>query len=813
MLKHDLRTALRHLWRYKGYTFINVFGLAIGLACSVLLAQHVATELRYDTFHTNADRIYRVTQHVQNENTDDHNASVQYLVGPFLKEDYPEIQAMTRLWRDFSPLTSAELPNVRHGNEVIQEPRFFYADSAFFDVFSFELLAGDPNRVLRRPNEVLLTEQTAKRYFGDADPIGQTITIADTNADLEVIGLVADPPPHSHIQFDFLASITTLENGWMNAFQEPVPKGSLWTWNNTWTYVLLPKSHDPSSLEAKLGSFVERRLPERFHTSQSFRLQPLSAIHLTSDLDAEMKPGGNRTMVYVFSGIALFILLIALINFMNLATARALRRAREVGIRKVLGAHRRQLTRQFLGEALLMSGAAGIISLLLLFLFIPTFNTLINAHLTWYNFFEPTTLLLFCSSVVGIGILAGLYPALLLSAFKPVEVLHNQLVRSGRTAWIRQSLVVAQFSISILLFIATGVVYTQVDYLVNKELGFEADQIVVVNVNALGRSGTYQTYVNQLLQHERIVAATSTESIPGRFVYNYYLRPEGFALDQVQAIPYLWTDAYFPKVFGLTFLEGQEASQNVRGIAYVLNEAAVQALGWADDALGKQIFREQNGKTQWQGTVTGIVKDFHFRPLHSPIEPLILGVAPTSPDRRFSWGYSLLRVQPGNLQETIAYIHEQWQAVAPDWPFDYFFLDDNLAQLYEAEQNIQRLLTTFAGLALLIACLGLFGLAAFMAEQRTKEIGIRKVLGASTLALILLLTRTFSGLVVLAFIIASPLAYVIMNRWLDTFAYRMDMPISLFILAGLAALLLAWLTVSVQALKAARTNPVDTLQT
>lgn len=812
MIKHYLQTAFRHLWRYKGYTFINVFGLAVGLACSLLLAQYVATELKYDTFHTNADRIYRVTQHVQNETSEDHNASAQYLVGPYLEQDYPEIQAMTRLWRDFSPLTSAELPNVRHGEDVIREPRFFYADSAFFDVFSFELLQGDPKRVLRRPYEVLLTEETAKRYFGTTNPIGQTITIADTNTDLEVVGLVANPPVHSHIQFDFLASVVTLEHRWMASFQEPVPKGSLWTWNNSWTYVLLPENHDASALEAKMAGFVERRLPERFHTSQSFRLQPLPSIHLTSGLDAEIEPGGSRTMVYVFSGIALFILLIAIINFMNLATARALRRGREVGIRKVLGAQRGQLMRQFLGEAVLMSSAAGLLSVFLLFLFIPTFNMLLNAEITWAAFFAPSALLLFFGSVLGIGALAGLYPALLLSAFAPVEVLHNQLVSSGRTAWLRQTLVVAQFAISILLFIATGIVYTQVDYLVNKELGFEADQIVVVNVNALGRGTTYQTYVNQLLQHERIVAATSTESIPGRFVYNYYLRPEGFAADQVQAIPYMWTDAYFPEVFGLTFLEGQEASQNFKGLAYVINEAAVEALGWTDEALGKQIFREQNGRTQWQGTVTGIVEDFHFRPLHSPIEPLILGIAPTNPDRRFSWGYSLLRIQPGNLQETIGYIQEQWQAIAPDWPFDYFFLDDNLAQLYEAEQNMQRLLTTFAGLALLIACLGLFGLAAFMAEQRTKEIGIRKVLGASTPALVLLLTRTFSGLVVVAFILASPLAYLIMDRWLSTFAYRMNMPVWLFLLAGVAALALAWLTVSVQALKAARANPVDTLQ-
>lgn len=812
MLSHYLRTAVRHLRRDKGYTFINMVGLAVGLACSLLLAQYVYSEWTYDAFHTHADRIYRVNQHVQSEMNEDRNASVPYLVGPFMDEDFPEIQAMTRLWRDFSPLTRAELPNVRHGTDVIREPRFFYADSAFFEVFSFTLLQGDPERVLRRPYEVLLTEQTAERYFGDANPVGQTITIADSNTDLEVIGIVANPPAASHIQFDFLASVVTLEQRWMEQFQEPVPKGSLWTWNNTWTYVLLPENTLPSMLETKLDAFVERRLPERFHASQSFHLQPLSTIHLTSGLDAEIEPGGSRTTVYVFSGIALFILLIALINFVNLATARALRRARDVGIRKVLGAQRHQLLRQFLAEALLTTGAAGVGSLLLLYILIPPFNSLMDAHITWAAFFAPTTLLLITGGLLAIGLLVGLYPAILLATFAPVDVLQHQLLRSRRTAWLRQGLVIAQFTISIVLFIATGIVYSQVDYLVNKDLGFEAEQIVVVDVNALGRGSTYQTYVNQLLQHESIVAATSTESIPGRFVYNYYLRPEGVPANQVQAIPYLWTDAYFPEVFDLTFVEGQEASANVRGLAYVLNEAAVRALGWADDALGKRIYREQNGQVQWQGTVTGIVEDFHFRPLHSPIEPLILGIAPTQPDRRFSWGYSLLRIQPGNLQGTIAYMREQWQAVAPDWPFDYFFLDDNLAALYEAEQNMQRLLTLFAGLALLIACLGLFGLAAFMAEQRLREISIRKVLGASLPSLLLLLTRSFSGLVVIAFVLATPIAYVLMDRWLDGFAYRMALNASLFLWAGLAALLLAWLTVSVQALKVARTNPIETLQ-
>jgi putative ABC transport system permease protein len=428
-------------------------------------------------------------------------------------------------------------------------------------------------------------------------------------------------------------------------------------------------------------------------------------------------------------------------------------------VRKVVGAGRQQLIRQFLLEALLMSGAAAGLALALVWLALPAFGNMVQSPLSVVLLGEPAFVLAFVAGVVLVGLLAGLYPAVVLSGFKPISVLKGAgLTGNARGHWLRKGLVVVQFSISIMLFIGTGILYSQVDYLLNKDLGFDKEQLVVVDVSAFGRTGKYQTFVDALVGRGDIIEVTTTESIPGRFVYDYYLRPEDMPEEETVSLPYLWTDRHFADVFGLTFLRGEEESKSFQGIAYVLNETAVRQLGWEDDPIGKEIYREQQGRRMWQGTVTGVVEDFHFRSLHQPIQPLILAVIPATDERRASYGYATFRIKPDRIPETIAAMEEQWKALAPEWDFTYHFLDENLAQLYQSEADLRRLITNFALLALLIACLGLFGLSSYTVAQRTKEIGVRKVLGASSPGIALVVSRECTLLSAGSCGVAAPLA-------------------------------------------------------
>lgn len=819
MLKNYLLLARRNLLQHKGYAAINLFGLGLGLACVLVILLYVQAEWGYDGFHEKGDRIYRVTKTATTQTTETQSASVQLPIGQLLADDFPEIEQRIRLWRDFAPFYNGEMPVVRVGANQYREERFYYADSGFFDVFDFAWVRGDRATALRRPMEVLLTETTARKYFGDADPLGQRLTIVDTGTDFTIVGIVADPPPNSHFKFDFLASFVSLEQGWQANFGMPTIPSSLWTWSNTWVYLLLREGADPGALAAEMEAFVQRHLPENMQRSQAYALQPLSEIHLGPTRNAEFEPGGSQAQVLVFAAIAVFILLIAGINFTNLATAQSLGRAREVGVRKAVGAHRGQLIGQFLGEALLLALGAGVLALAVASLMLPGFNTVMGAQLSLGALASPGWGLGALALVLGVGVLAGAYPAFVLAAFRPAAVLRTGQATGGRRGTaLRKALVVVQFVVSIALFVAVGVIYRQVDYLLTKDLGYDASEIVMVKTEALGMGPRYETFLDQMLQHTTIEAATTTESILGRFVYDYYLRPEGMPEDETLSIPFLWTDRNFFEVFGLEFFAGWEATLNHAGLAYVLNEAAVRKLGW-DDPLGKRIYREQNGRVVWVGTVTGLVEDFHFRPLHAPIEPLIIAVRPPlnvpslGENLRSNMGYALFRIRPDDLPTTLQNMEVTWHAATPDErPFEVVFLEENLRAQYQAEQNLQRLVTYFALLAALIAGLGLFGLTAFAAGRRVREIGIRKVLGASAGHIVLLLSKEFFVLVAAACLLAMPLAYLALSAWLAHFPYHAPIAGDLFVWAGLGAFLLAALPLSYHALKAAHANPVHSLR-
>jgi len=782
MIKNYLKIALRNLARHKGYSFINIAGLAIGMACCILILLWVQDEVSYDRFHENGRNIYRV---LQNINFADHSttwAINQGPLGPSLEQDYPEIVNTTRYTR--------RRLRFNYGEKTFDEVAAM-ADGSIFEMFTFPLLRGDPATALSDPFSIVLTEEMAEKYFGDEDPLGKVLK-ADNTWDFLVTGILKEVPHNSHIRFDFVIPFV-----FGRELNYTVDR-----WNNSQftTYVQLQEGIPVEEVISK----ISRHLFEKptIEKDASLTLQPLSRIHLYSNYEFDA-PHGDMTYVLIFSLVAFFILLIACINFMNLTTARSGNRAREVGMRKVSGAYKSDIIKQFFGESLLLAFIALVISVCLVLLLLPVFNNLAAKELSLLGM--GSQWLLFGLGVIALltGLVSGIYPALFLSAFQPVKVLKGSSHSKAKGALFRKALVVFQFSLAILLLVCTTIVYNQLNYMSNKKLGYEKEHLLYFGMRGEIRQ-KFDAVKSELLQNPHVLSVSAGSNVPtyGYSFSNSLWKWEGQDPDEEILMRATFVDEGFFKTLGMEIIEGRPFSREFAtdANAYMVNQNAAAAMGMSS-ALGKTL--SGGNRT---GSIVGVVKDYHFRSLRQEIDPLILIFSPDNS------GVLFTRLRGEDMPKTIGYIEGVWNKFAPGFDFNFRFMDEALDDLYRAEQRTGTIFRYFSFLAILISCLGLFGLASFMAEQRTKEIGIRKVLGATVSNIVMLLSKDFTKWVLVANVLAWPVAYYAMSRWLQGFAYRTPVSWWAFLIAGVLALLIALFTVSFQAVKAALTNPAETIK-
>jgi putative ABC transport system permease protein len=804
MFKNAVKVTLRNMKRQKGYSLINIFGLAVGMACCILILLWVQDELSYDKYHEKADQIHRVIVKGRMSNREINFSSSPAPLASTLVNEFPEVLEATRFLRSKNVL-------VRYQDKFFNEDLILFADSNFFDVFSIPLLKGDPDAVLGLPNSVVITRTAALKYFGEENPIGKTLTM-NNRMDYRITGLAENVPSNTHFHTDFFASLETI----------PDSKSPNWFSNPYHTYIVLKEGTSPEELQAKLPGIVTKYVGpqaqkimgitlEQFQASGNtfgYFLQPITSIHLYSDLEYELEPNGSVTYVYIFSVIAFFILVIACINFMNLATARSANRAKEVGVRKVLGSNRSRLVKQFLIESLLLSFISLVFAVLIVELLQPVFNNLSGKQLNISLHGNWILLPGFIAVMLFVGVLAGSYPAFFLSSFQPISVLRGKLIAGMKSTWLRNGLVIFQFTVSIVLLVGTFVIYRQLEYTRNKKLGFEKEQVLVIQ-RAHNLSQQKEAFRNELLKHPNVVNVAYSNSVPGRHFGDWTHRAEGAPANEMVRMFLLLADFDYLDTLQMEMISGRYFSQErpADQNSVIINETAAKALG-LEDPVGKRLVRGSltPGKDEIF-TIIGVVKDFHFESLHREIRPLAMYLLSNEEVR-----YISIRTDPEAITQTLAFLENKWKAFVPGQPFEYFFLDDDFDSLYKAEKKIGQLFTSFSILAILVACLGLFGLASFTAEQRTKEIGIRKVLGATVSNVIVLLTKEFSKWVLLANIIAWPVAYFAMHRWLQSFVYRINIGVWMFFLAALLALAIALVTVSYQAVRAALANPAESLR-
>ncbi len=809
MFDNYIKITVRNFLRNKTYSLINLLGLAIGIACTILILLFVQDELSYDSFHTKKDRIVRITREWLNRDGTPslHLARVAPPIGPLLETDYPDIiEEMVRVRSDYST-------RLQVGSKVFIENRFFWAEDGFFNIFDFELIEGDKNTALSEPNTIVISEEIAERFFGDTDPLGQIVNYEDQR-DLMVTGVFKKVPENSHFKFDILGSFITLYDSFGREFME-----TNWGRNNYMTYFLLRNESFIGELQSRTPEFLDKHLTARSlsQNGQPPSIQPskinllhvqrLTDIHLKSHLNSEVGQNGDITNVYMFSAIALFIMLIACINFMNLSTARSAKRAKEIGMRKVLGAYKKQLIYQFIGESMFLSFLALVLALGIVHLVLPSLNAFIGKELA-LNYAQniPAVLMIILITFL-VGLISGSYPAFFLSSFRPVTALKgNEKISRGRFSF-RTVMVIIQFTISITLLICMGIVYKQMEFFRNKKLGFNKDQVIIMPASP-GMRENLDGLKSRLKQNSNIKSVAASDLIPSDKLLNSWgawkldgeeFVPMGFRLAVVQ-IDYDFLDTY-----EFDLVAGRKLSRDYAfddSTSYILNEAAVKKLGWSpQEAVGKPI--EYGGK---RGQIIGVLKDFNFESLHNEIVPIIF----LTGSKRY---YNLaIRTSGIEYSQVIEYLKEIWLDYNPDYPFQYAFLDENFDSLYRSEKQLGEIFGIFSMLAVIIACLGLFGLASFSAEQRRKEIGIRKVLGASVLNILGNFSKEYFILILFSNVIAWPAAYFLMNAWLEDIYYKTAMGLEVFVLAGIIALGIALLTVSLQSLKAATTNPMESLK-
>jgi putative ABC transport system permease protein len=799
MIKNYLKVLRRNLGRHKGFYCINVFGLAIGIACSILIFLFVSHELSYDRFHEKADRIYRLA----------HRASVG---GTKRKQTLTSAETLRRLQTDFPEIVAGVkilklegTPVVSRGNTVYEQ-RFYAADETFFDIFTVPFIHGDPGSALRQPNTMVISESTALRYFGTAEVVGKILradfAFDSSRIDFKITGVSEDIPPNSHFHYDFLVS--------SSSFPALINEKG-WSAHNFITYLLLREGTSPGEFDQKLKGFTRNYLGrERFDAWVAegnyweYFLQPLTGIHLNSDLNGEFEANGNKTYVYIFLVVSLIILLIACVNFMNLSTAKSSLRSKEVGMRKIVGSSRRGLVIQFMLESVLLSFISLAVGVAMAAAALPFYDNLIGRRVGIGLFSNWIVIPALLGLGLLVGFLSGSYPAFFLSSFKPVTMLRGISVGRKGGAWLRNGLVIFQFAVSVFLIISTLVVNQQLRYFQNTKLGFEKEQVLIIqNPGALAQTAPFK---DSLRSHSHIIDVSGSDTLPGKSFNNVFFGAKG--VNGKFTLNLCVCDYDFLKTLKLEIASGRFFSREFPADtnAAVLNEKAVALMGW-DNPLGKKIWNLQEGR---EYTVIGVIKDYHYESLHQEIRPQIQLLSGDSMAE--SEDYISVRLNTGDILATIRYIGDTWAKFAPGKPFAYSFLDDDYDRLYLNELRTRRLFSLFSFLAIFIACLGLFGLAAFIAERKTGEIGIRKILGASVPRIVHQLNRSFVKCVLLATLIAWPTAWYAMSRWLQNFAYRISLSWWMFVAGAVLALVIALITVSLQTVKAALKNPIDTLR-
>ncbi|MCC6281625.1 MAG: ABC transporter permease [Saprospiraceae bacterium] len=796
MFQNHLRLALRNLWHQKSQTAILVFGLALGLATCFYILLWVKSELSYDQFHQEHERIYRVTEKIWTDGSGEYCASAPVALGPTLLNELPHLlENQTRIMQ--LRATTYLLEN--GADRRFSESKLYFADPGVFNMFSFELKKGDPSAALLTPNCVVLTESAVRKYFGDSDPIGKTLRF-ESNLDLTVTGVAADVPSDSHCHFDVLVSFSTLDNILTNA-----EKNGFY-WNPAWTYVLLRENVQIAQFEAALPGIIKKYFPIAIRDVATLPVQRLSDIHLQStELVGELEPNGSVAYVQVFAVVAIFVLLIAVINFINLSTAQSIRRMKEIGLRKTLGAGRSALVAQMLGEAVLTSLLSGIVAAGIMQASLPYLNNLTNKTFTFNTLWQHGGW--FLGGALATGLLAGLYPAFYLSSFRPALAVKGVFEKPALRSRTQQALVVVQFAISVALILATIVANRQFQYLREARLGYDRAGVLILPVSrcALSRIDRFDDFRRQLLQNQYIKNVTALEEPLGVRSNTGTYQTENS--DTERQFSRLYVRDGFLETFGIELLAGRSFSENrlSDSLSVIINEAMVRHLGWGspENALQKRLnnFR-----------VVGVTKDYHFASLHTSIEPLILHVPFNDRQNGFFMQYMAVKVAQQDFGAAIRFLQATWEKQVPDRAFEYTFLDDDHAKLYASEARLGQVALIFNLLSVLIACMGLVGLATYLLGQRTKEIGIRKVLGASVSGITGLLARDFLILVVLAIVIASPVSYFFMGKWLSDFAYHIELQWWMFALAGFATIVIALLTVGFQSIRAAVANPVKSLR-
>ncbi len=809
MLRNYIKSSYRSLIKNKAYSIINILGLTVGITCCLLISLYVQHEMSYDTFFKDSDRIYRVAlERVYPTNTRYFGSSPVNLA-PTLLENYPEVEEAGRLHRLFF---QNEI-EVSIGEKRFIEDEYLFAENNFFKIFSFEFIEGDASTALDGINDVVITESTAKRFFGDGSALGKTYNI-DTTSFL-VSGVIKDIPSNSHMSFDILGSIRTLP------FLEQAASSN--SWINPWlfTYIKLKEGADEKDFEEKLPEMVqaygmasilsqlsisEEDYPDSGNEFNYF-LQPVEEIHLKSNLDVEIKANSNVAYVYLLMAVVIFILIISCINFINMATARSAERAKEVGVRKVLGSHRSLLVKQFLTEANLVSIVAFLLALLTTWVTLPYFNTLVEKELSLEILVNPLIIVILLTIILTIGTLAGLYPAIVISSIKSALVLKGKYATSSKGIWLRNALIVFQFFISISMISGMLLLNKQMTYMQNKQLGFDKENVIVID-QAQELSTDQQAFKNELLNMEGIKNVSYAFAMPGEFIGNLIAKSEIPDLPQVRTFTVSADDDYI-QALGMEMVSGRGFEPDYNdSLSVIINETAALLLGY-DDAVGRKIINPSPGPNQsGEFNIVGVVKDYHQQSLHTEIQPMVLFNTST----RAIMPRMAIKTETKDVLGLLQHMENKWNEFESDRPLSYSFLDKNLDELYETDKKTGTVFSLFTMITIIMACVGLFGLAAYVTEQRTKEIGVRKVLGASIGNIVILLSLNFTRLILISFGIAMPLVYLGMDRWLESFAYHTSIDVFTLVASGLLTLILAWLTISYYSIKIAVLNPVKSLR-
>ena len=789
MLKNLLKTAFRHILKHYGYSILNILGLTIGITSALFLIIYVSDEVSYDRYNKNADRIYRVSSKITEPDDQFTWIVAQIPFGPQVAKDYPEVQSFVR----FIPMNRTL---VKYEDKEFNEEEFFYVDSTLFDIFTYKVKKGEVKTALVDPKKIIITEKIAARYFGNADPIGKTLT-AGTNT-FEVTGVIEDVPENSHFSFDAVAARNNL------------PK-QLGSWGNfgVFTYLLFPENFDIKPFETKIQAMYDAYMKTIFESMKiriEYELVPLTKIHLYSTNAGEPKPTGSITYVYIFAIVALFLVLIAAMNYMNLATARSTQRAREVGLRKVVGSRRGPLILQFISESVAFTLIALILSIIILIILIPSFNMLAGKAFDLHIIHSPVVLFSLLAVVLVVGIFGGSYPAFFLSRFSPVVVLKGEITQGSAGSIFRKILVVIQFAVSVIMIICTLVVFKQINFLKNKDQGFDQTNVISLQLNDRNTIRKYPLLKESLLENQNIKYVTSTNSPIGEGSGKVIFNVETDQGMTQKGVNFVVADHDFIDALGIKMAQGREfqldmPSDTLTGV--VVNETFVNRMGWKDP-IGKKV--ELGDANTIRARVIGVMKDYHQTGMYNGIESLLLVYRPLN-------NIIYIKLSGNEIQPTITYIENKWKEIFPDQPFAYTFLSERFNRQFEADEKRGLIFTLFTILAILIASLGLFGLASYMVEQRTKEIGIRKVFGANEAIILRLIARDFLILVSIGIAIAMPLAYYFMNNWLQNYVYRTSVGIPLLLTAAAITIAITFITIAYKAYQAAVLNPAESIKT